>query len=64
MLTISRCLPFQSPMDQGYDGSFCASSASEDLIAIEPTIGVEGRRQPAGESTPTVGALEVQPCAE
>lgn len=64
MLTISRGLAYQSPMDQGCDGSFCASSATEDLIAIEHTIGVEGRRQPAGESTPTVEASEVQPCAE
>src|ERR1700722_1388142 len=64
VLTISPGVAYQSPMDQGDDGSFCASSLSEDLIAIEHTLGVEGRRQPAGESTPTVEASEVQPCAE
>ena len=64
VLTISRCLAYQSPMDRGYDGSFCPSSASENLIAIEHTIGVEGRRQRVGESIRTVEASEVQRCAE
>src|ERR1700680_4465330 len=47
VLTISRGLAYQRPMDRGYDRSFCASSASEDLIAIEHTIGVQGRRRSA-----------------
>ena len=64
MLSISRCLAYQRPLDRGYDGSFCASSAAEDLIAIEHAIGVEGRRQRVSESTPTVAASEVQRCAE
>jgi hypothetical protein len=51
-------------MGRGYDGWFCPSSASENLIAIEHTIGVEGRGQRVGESTPTVEASEVQRCAE
>jgi hypothetical protein len=49
-------------MDRGYGGWFCPSSASENLI--EHTIGVEGRGQRVGESTPTVEASEVQRCAE
>jgi hypothetical protein len=64
VLTISRGLAYQRPMDRGYDSSFCASSASEDLMAIEHTIGVQGRRQRVGQSTPTVEASEVQRCAE
>jgi hypothetical protein len=51
-------------MDRGYGGWFCPSSASENLIAIEHTIGVEGRGQRVGESAPTVEASEVQRCAE
>jgi hypothetical protein len=64
VLTLSRCLAYQRPLDRGHDGRFCPSSASQDFRMIKHTIGVQGRRQRVGESTPTVEASEVQPCAE
>jgi hypothetical protein len=64
VLTLARGLVYQRPLDREHDGPFCPSSGSKDFRMIKHTIGVQGRRQRVGESTPTVEASEVQRCAE